>query len=64
MIESTWNADKKEVLSLLETLDYNADVEWDNIDEDDFFIIKHSNGLIEIMDSSNRFLYSSGIERT
>ena len=59
-IESSWQANRKEVDELLETLTYTTEVDWDEVDEDEFHVIQYTGGFYEILDSRNVHLYASG----
>lgn len=65
IVEESWKVNKKELIELLETIEYEDNTQWnglEDIDEDEFIVLKFSGGFYEIMDSTNRFLYFQGEE--
>lgn len=60
MLEGSWNVNKKELGELLENSTHTAEVEFEDLEEDNFLVLKFTGGKYEVMDETNRFLYFSG----
>lgn len=62
-LEASWKVNKEELIELLKTMVYSDNTDWkslEDVDEDEFLVLEYTGNFIEIMDSTNRFLYFQG----